>query len=111
MSPILDRLLDSLNAEFAGLIAMDGRHYLEVDLGKRAETMGLTDLSCWLARANAVIPLKRPFEGMKVRIDGRSFVNYDQFDSGVVVPGYIARHSGKRHAPYLPNESMILNFV
>lgn len=47
---------------------------------------------------------------MKVRIDGRTFVQYRQFDSGVVVPGHVAQQSGLSHKSYQANDSMILNF-
>jgi hypothetical protein len=50
-------------------------------------------------------------EGMKVRIDGRTFVNYAQFDSGVVVPGFVARQAGMKHRTYEPLDSMVLNFT
>ena len=48
---------------------------------------------------------------MKVRIDGRTFVNYAQFGSGVAVPGYVAGDSRKPHKTFIPNDSMICNFV
>jgi hypothetical protein len=35
---------------------------------------------------------------MKVRIDGRTFVNYAQYDSGIVVPGYVAEKKGFQDA-------------
>ena len=31
---------------------------------------------------------------MKVRIDGRTFVDYASFDSGLAAPGYVAREAG-----------------
>ena len=43
---------------------------------------------------HAIVPLKQPADGMKVRVDGRTFVGHVQFESGVVVPGYVARDSG-----------------
>jgi hypothetical protein len=49
--------------------------------------------------------------GMKVRIDGRTFVNYAQFESGVVVPDHVAREAGLPYRAFVPNESMILNFA
>jgi hypothetical protein len=57
----------------------------------------------------AVVPLKQPVEGMKVRIDGRTFVDYAEFDSGVVVPGYEARETTLPRRPWTANDSMILN--
>ena len=58
----------------------------------------------------AIIPLKKPVGGMKVRIDGRTFVNYAQYDTGVVVPGYGAKEAGLPFETFIPNDSMILNF-
>jgi hypothetical protein len=48
---------------------------------------------------------------MKVRIDGRTFVNYAQFESGVVVPDYVARDAGLSYKTFIPKDSMILNFT
>jgi hypothetical protein len=48
---------------------------------------------------------------MKVRIDGRTFIDYAQFESGVVVPGYVAREAGLTYKTFLPLGSMILNFA
>ena len=48
---------------------------------------------------------------MKVRIDGRTFVNYVQFDSGVAVPNYIAEDSELPYRAYAARDSMILNFT
>jgi hypothetical protein len=47
---------------------------------------------------------------MKVRIDGRTFVNYAQFESGVVVPGFVAKAAGLKYKTFIPLDSMILNF-
>jgi hypothetical protein len=48
---------------------------------------------------------------MKVRIDGRTFVDYVRFDSGVAVPGYVARAANLPFSTYIPEDSMILNFA
>jgi hypothetical protein len=47
---------------------------------------------------------------MKVRIDGRTFVNYAEYPSGVVVPGYVAKEAGRNFKTFVPNDSMICNF-
>ena len=46
-----------------------------------------------------------------MRIDGRTFVNYAHFDSGVAVPGYITKDVSMPHRTYIPNDSMICNFT
>jgi len=48
---------------------------------------------------------------MKVRIDGRTFVNYAQFDSGIAVPHYVARQVDLPHRAYVAKDSMICNFA
>ena len=48
---------------------------------------------------------------MKVRIDGRTFVNYARYDAGIGVPGYVAKEAGIQHETFIPNDHMILNFV
>ena len=83
---------------------------MEVDIGKRAELLGFTELVNEYHAIQAIIPLKRPVSGMKVRIDGRTFVNYAQYETGVVVPGAIARKTGLPYKPFAPHDSMILNF-
>jgi hypothetical protein len=47
---------------------------------------------------------------MKVRIDGRTFVNYAQFDSGVVVLGFVARQADLAHKIYVAQDSMVCDF-
>jgi len=47
---------------------------------------------------------------MKVRIDGRTFVNYAQYDSGIAVPGYLAKTGRRPFQTFVPNDSMICNF-
>lgn len=46
---------------------------------------------------------------MKVRIDGRGFSGYVQFESGMAVPGFLAKETGRPYRVYIPNDSMILN--
>jgi hypothetical protein len=103
-------IIQRLNDEFGDAISPDSRFYVEVNIGKQAELLGFTEMVEKYRDAQAIIPLKHPVSGMKVRIDGRTFVNYAQYDTGVVVPGYIAREAGLPFKPFIPNDSMILNF-
>jgi hypothetical protein len=48
---------------------------------------------------------------MKVRIDGRTFVNYAQFESGIAVPNYVARQVDLPNRAYIAQDSMICNFA
>ena len=110
MENSLDKLLKTIDEEFKGLISGDSRHYLEVSIGKKAETMGYFNLQKKFQDAYAIIPLKQPIKSMKVRIDGRTFVNYGQLASGIAVPGYVAEQSKLPFTKYMPRDSMVLNF-
>jgi len=105
----LSEVLESIVKECGGNILAGARHYLEVDIGKRAEVLGYPELKEKYGRVYAIIPLKHPRTGMKVRIDGRTSVNYAQYDSGIAVPGYMAGEAAQPYKPYIPNDSMILN--
>ncbi len=105
----LAAVIENLTAEYGDRIRPDSRIYMEVNIGKRAESMGFTDVGDKYRRVVAIIPLKHPVSGMKVRIDGRTFVNYAQCDSGVVVPVYIAEKAGLPYKVFIANDSMILN--
>ena len=110
MEKALVAVLESLEKEYRQQISPGSRFYLEVDIGKRAETLGFKEAGDRYRAVPAVIPIKKPVSGMKVRIDGRAFVHYAQTDAGVVVPGYIATDAGIPFKAFIPNDSMILNF-
>ncbi len=105
----LNEVLESIAEVYGDNILAGARHYLEVDIGKRAEVLGYTELEEQYGQVYAIVPLKHPKKGMKVRIDGRTFVNYAQYDSGIVVPGYVADEAVRPYKPFIPNDSMILN--
>ena len=105
----LDTVIEAIGREHQEHIDGRGRHYMEVSIGEAAGKMGFADLKQKYKDALAVVPLKAPAPGMKVRIDGRTFINYAQFESGVAVPGYVARDAGLAHAAYTPHDSMVLN--
>ena len=106
----LSAVFNSINEEFGDNISPGSRYYMEVNIGERARSMGFRKTGDAYSAVEAIIPLKHPVSGMKVRIDGRTFVNYAQYDTGIVVPGRIARAAGLRSKPYVPHDSMILNF-
>ena len=110
MNTQLDEVIRSIENNYGENLQGDARHYLELNIGKEAEKRGHFDLAEKFKNAYAVVPLKNPVPGMKVRIDGRTFVKYEQFESGVAVPGYVAENAGLPHKPYTPQDSMILNF-
>jgi hypothetical protein len=111
MNEHLKQILTKIETDHRHIISDDARNYKEVDLSHAAAELGLTDARDCYRHVNAIVPLKAPLEGMKVRIDGRTFVNYVQFDSGVAVPNYVAEKSQIPHKRYEAWDSMILNFT
>jgi hypothetical protein len=110
MDHALIRVLDTIAERHREDIADSGLDYKEVDIGEEARKLGLAHLAGKYGNVCAVIPLKRPVEGMKVLIDGRSFAGYARCGNGVVVPGYVARDTGLPCRSWDAAESMILNF-
>jgi hypothetical protein len=111
MNKDLINVLNTIGEKYKQKIQRGSRHYLEVSIGKHAENFGHSDLKVKYEKTFAIIPLKSPQKGMKVRIDGRTFVNYAEHTSGIAVPEYIARETGRSFKPFLPNDSMICNFT
>jgi len=105
----LNKVLRSLGEEYKDDILSTSRFYREVNIGEQAGKLGFHDLHQDYRDAYAIVPLKDAVQGMKVRIDGRTFVNYAQFDSGIAVPGYVANKTRLPYKAYVPNDSMILN--
>jgi len=106
----LKDLLKYMKLEYGDKIQRGARNYLEVNLAEKARKLGYGDLSEKFRTACAIVPLKDSQPGMKVRIDGRTFVNYAEYDSGIAVPGYLAKASGMNYRTFVPNDSMIFNF-
>ncbi|MGD8950828.1 MAG: hypothetical protein PVG62_08770, partial [Desulfobacterales bacterium] len=94
MNHDIDDILVTIGEEFGDNIGEGVRNYLEVDIGGKADQLGRPEIGKKFRNVYAMVPLKNPTGGMKVRIDGRTFVDYAQFESGVVVPGYVAREAG-----------------
>ena len=99
----LDKTLSAIGDAFADKISPSSRHYLEVDIGTKATDLGFSEIGKRYRRVLAIVPVRQAQKGMKVRIDGRTFVNYGQLESGVVIPGHVVRHSGLPHARYIPS--------
>ena len=110
MDTRLIHILNVIGEKYRGRIQKGSRHYLEVSIGKQAERLGHKDLKDKYKNTYAIIPLNAPQKGMKVRIDGRTFINYAEHSSGIAIPGYLARESGSSFRKYIPNDSMICNF-
>jgi hypothetical protein len=107
----LDVVLEKIGETYREAILNGSRFYVEVNIGKQAEALGYPEICQKYRDVNAVVPLKQPVPGMKVRIDGRTFVNYAQFESGIAVPGYVAKDTRLAFRTFIPNDSMILNCV
>lgn len=105
----LDEVIKKIGEAYRQDISEGSRFYVEVNIGKQAEALGYKDIQQKYRDAFAVVPLKQAVPGMKVRIDGRTFVNYAQFESGIATPGYVARDTGLAFKTFVPNDSMILN--
>ncbi len=75
MNVDLKHVLENIGEEFKREIGKGSRHYLEISVGKQAEKIGYADLEKRYRHTYAIVPLKAPQSGMKVRIDGRTFVN------------------------------------
>jgi hypothetical protein len=110
MEPSLDSVIGHIEEEFDGQILRGARHYVEVNLASRAREMGFSEIADKCGHAKAIVPLRSPKQGMKVRIDGRTFVNYAQYKSGIAVPGYISEMTDRHFHRFEANDSMICNF-
>jgi len=111
MDERLMEVLKSIDREFQQAVEKGARHYMEVSIGRQAEKLGYGDLGEKYKNTYAVIPLKTPRNGMKVRIDGRTFVDYAESDAGIALPGYLFRETGQSFKTFVPNDSMICNFA
>ena len=110
MNTHLQEVIKKLEETYTEQLAEGARNYLEVDIGELGKQLGYAELETDYRRVFAVVPLKNHLSGMKVRIDGRTFVNYAQFDSGIAVPGYVAREIGLPSQKFTARDSMICNF-
>ena len=111
MTDNLSEVIAKIGEEYRDNINNDSRHYLEISIAKKAAELGFADDKKRYKNACAIVPLKHPIRGMKVRIDGRTFVNYAQFESGIVVPQYVANQVDLSHRAYIARDSMICNFA
>jgi hypothetical protein len=111
MSNELGEVLTKIGEDYKEDISSESRFYVEVDIGEKAEDLGYSDLKEAYHNVNAVVPLKKSAKGMTVRIDGRTFVNYVQLESGIAIPGYVAKEVSLPYKTYEPNDSMVLSFA
>ena len=110
MNKHLQDVIKKLEEIYNEQLSEGARNYLEVDIGELGKQLGYADLETDYRRVFSGVLLKNHLSGMKVRIDGRTFVNYAQFDSGIAVPGYVAREVGLPSKKFRAQDSMICNF-
>ncbi|MEE4608409.1 MAG: hypothetical protein V2L15_05940 [Desulfobacteraceae bacterium] len=110
MNTDLNRVLDTIGTEHADTLQETSHFYKEVDIGRQAERLGLNDLAQRYRNVNAIVLVEAPDGGMSVRIDGRTFIDYAQLGSKVVVPGRVARETGRAFKSYTAMDSMVLVF-
>ncbi len=111
MANNLSAILKQIGEDYRENIRDDSRHYVEINIAEMAAELGFSELEEQYKDVFAIVPLKHPVSGMKVRIDGRTFIGYAQFESGVVVPNYVASRVDLPRRSYTANDSMICNFA
>lgn len=107
----LKKVLEYIKYEYENKTMAGARHYLNVDIGKVALKLGFKSLHDTYADRQVVVSLKEPLPGMKVRIDGRTFVKYAEYAKGFAVAEHIAKKAGLPFEKYSANDSMILNYA
>jgi hypothetical protein len=111
MTENLSEVLAKIGKDYQENIQEDSRYYLEINIAQKAAELGFTEFEKRYKNVYAIVPLKQPVNGMKVRVDGRTFVEYYQFESGIVVPNYVASQVDLPHRAYVAKDSMICNFA
>lgn len=104
-------VLNYIKNEYNDKAMAGARNYMNVNIGKAALKLGFASLHETYADRDVVVSLKEPMPGMKVRIDGRTFVNYAEYAEGFAVPVHIAKRANVPFETFRANDSMILNFV
>jgi hypothetical protein len=107
----LSAVLSKIGDDYKEHVQGDSRYYVEVSIARKAAELGFAEVEAQYRDVYAIVPLKNPVGGMKVRIDGRTFVNYAQFESGVVVPHYVASRVDLPQRAYVAKDSMVCNFA
>ena len=107
----LSQVLARIGEDYKENINDDSRYYLEISIARKAAELGFSEIKERFQDVFAIVPLKQPVSGMKVRIDGRTFVNYAQFESGVAAPHYVASQVDLPYRAYTAKDSMICNFT
>jgi hypothetical protein len=110
MSNGLAKVLSKIAEEYREEISVESITFLELDIGKEAEKLGYSNIAEKYRGIAAAVPLKRKLNGMKVMMDGRAFMDYVQLETGVVIPGYIAKEAALPNKHYEAPESIVRVF-
>jgi hypothetical protein len=111
MDKQLRQILLKIKDTYRDLMSTDSIYLLDVNIGKEARKMGYVKLSARYDHSEVVIPLKESPAGMKVMIDGRTFVNYAQLELGLIVPNYVAQNAGVPFKHYHAKDSLVRVFA
>lgn len=111
MNQQLKKVLEHIQVAYKDNAMAGARNYRNVNIGKVALKLGFKKLHDKYLDREVVVALKGPQPGMKVRIDGRTFVKYAEYADGFSVPEHIAKKAGLPFKTYEANDSMILNFI
>jgi hypothetical protein len=111
MTNNLSEVITKIGEAYKDNIDGDSRYYLETSIAQKASDLGFTEVKERFKDVYAIVPIRQPVGGMKVRIDGRTFVNYAQFECGIVVPHFVASQVDLPHRDYTAKDSMICNFT
>ncbi len=111
MEENLKKVLNYISKCYSDKAESGARHYLNANIGQAALALGFEKVYERYKNRDVVVSLKEPQPGMKVRIDGRTFVKYVEYANGFSVPEHIARFADLPYRKYIAQDSMILNFT
>lgn len=111
MNKSLTKVLEHIRDSYRNKACKGARHYTNIRIGTIAEKLNLKNIDPDIADREVIISLKDPQPGMKVRIDGRTFIRYAEYADGFAVPEAVAMKAGIKYQPYTPQNSMILNYT
>lgn len=111
MTNKINTILKTIAIDYKNYICSDSRYYVDVNIAKKASDLGFSEVKDHYKNVFAIVPIKNPVKGMRVRVDGRTFINYVQFDSGVVAPSQVARAASLPYKAYIAKDSMIYNYA
>jgi hypothetical protein len=110
MGNALAEVLMKIAEEYRDEISVGSGTFLELDIGEEAAKLGYSNIAEAYRGIAAAVPLKRPLNGMKVMMDGRTFVDYAQLETGIIIPRYVAEEAALPNKHYEAPESIVRVF-